>query len=101
MSSTNFKDLTIWSKSKDLAIRIYRITDAGEFSKDYGLRDQIRRSAISIPSNIAEGNDRESEKEFVRFLYISKGSIAELQTQLEIAREIGYLEDKIYIDLDS
>lgn len=96
MSGMNFKDLSIWKRSKDLAVMIYRITNTGEFTKDYGLRDQMRRSAVSISSNIAEGNDRESAKEFIRFLYIAKGSLAELQTQLEIAREIGYLEDAYY-----
>lgn len=92
MSSTDFKKLIVWQKSKDLAVDIYRITSIGKLSKDYSLTDQMRRAAVSIPSNIAEGNDRGTNKESVRYLYIAKGSLAELMTQLVIADEIGYLE---------
>ena len=95
-----FKDLLVWQKSKDLAIRIYRISNQGEFQKDFGLRDQIRRSAVSIPSNIAEGDERDTNKESVRFLYIAKGSLAELRTQLAIAYEIKYIENKLYSELE-
>jgi four helix bundle protein len=71
-------------------------------SKDFGLRDQIRRSAVSIASNIAEGDERETDKESVRFFYIAKGSLAELRTQLMIALEIGYLDKDEFakIELD-
>ena len=87
-----FRDLIVWQNAKVLAVRIYKITLKGEFKKDFGFRDQIRRAAVSIPSNIAEGDERGSNREAVRFFYIAKGSLAELQTQLEIAHEIGYLE---------
>ncbi|MGI6586264.1 MAG: four helix bundle protein [Lutisporaceae bacterium] len=78
MSSTDFRKLIVWQKSKDLAVDIYRITSIGKLSKDYSLTDQMRRAAVSIPSNIAEGNDREHKKEFIRYLYIAKGSLSEL-----------------------
>ncbi len=92
----NFKELKVWQQSKDIAITIYKITGEGPFSKDFGLRDQMRRSAVSIPSNIAEGEDLETDKQSIRHFYIAKGSIAELRTQLEISKEIGYLPVESY-----
>ncbi len=91
MSKTNFKDLKVYKEAKTLAVEIYKLTDKAGFKKDYGLRDQIQRSAVSIPSNIAEGCERETDKEFIRYLYIAKGSLGELITQLDIAKEIGYI----------
>lgn len=91
MSKTNFKELKIWQIAKDIAVDVYKITDSSSIKNDFSLRDQMRRAAVSIASNIAEGNDRESNKEFIRFLYISKGSCSELITQLMIAKEIGYI----------
>jgi four helix bundle protein len=88
-----FKDLKVWQKSKELAVLIYKITQERNFRRDFGFKDQIRRAAISIPSNIAEGDEHGSNKEAVRFFYIAKGSLAELQTQIEIAFEIGYLNE--------
>ena len=90
---SGFRELKVWQKSKDLAVTIYRITQEGKFSRDFGFRDQIRRAAVSVPSNIAEGDERGSNKDAIRFFYISKGSLAELQTQLEIACEIGYVDE--------
>ena len=95
-----FKDLNVWQLSKDLAILIYKITTSGPFKSDFGLRDQIRRAAVSIPSNIAEGDERGSNKDAVRFFYMAKGSLAELQTQLIIAEEIGYIDSIILGDAD-
>ena len=95
-----FKELLVWQKSRDLAINIYEITKHGKFQKDYGLTDQVRRSAVSVPSNIAEGDERETDKEAVRFFYIAKGSLAELRTQLDIAHQISYIDDNIFHDLD-
>lgn len=91
MSKSNFKELKVWQESKQLAVEIYKLTNNEAFKKDYGLKDQIQRSAVSIASNIAEGCERDSDKEFIRFLNISKGSLAELITQLEIAYEVGYV----------
>ncbi len=95
-----FKELKVWQSAKELAVRIYRITQEGPFSGDFGLQDQIRRAAVSVPSNIAEGDERGTNKEAVRFFYIAKGSLAELQTQLVIAHEIGYISLEIVRDLD-
>ena len=100
MGYQNFKELRVWQEAKKLAIDVYKVTRSGKLSRDYGLRDQIQRSAVSIPSNIAEGYERNSDKEFVRFLMIAKGSIAELRTQLEICMEIGYLDDEVFNTLE-
>ncbi|MFZ1676493.1 MAG: four helix bundle protein [Saprospiraceae bacterium] len=79
----SFEDLIIWQESLKLSIDIYEALNS---FKDYGLRDQIQRSSVSVSSNIAEGFERETDKEFIRFLYISKGSCAELRTQLYILK---------------
>ena len=97
---SGFKDLKVWQRSKELAVLIYRLTQKGPFTRDYGFRDQIRRAAVSVPSNIAEGDERGSNKDAVRFFYIAKGSLAEIQTQLEIAYEIEYLDNLTFDDLD-
>ncbi|MEZ4484825.1 MAG: four helix bundle protein [Syntrophotaleaceae bacterium] len=83
---SHHKDLDVWRSSMALVTEIYRLT--GNFSKDeiYGLTNQIRRAAVSVPSNIAEGAARHSKKEFLQFLYVSLGSLAELETQLLISR---------------
>jgi len=91
MKITRFEDLECWQEATSLAIDIYHISSKGEFGKDFGFRDQLRRAAVSIASNIAEGKERETTSEFIRFLYIAKGSAGELKTQLYIAKEIGYL----------
>ena len=96
----NFKELSLWKYSKDLAVDIYKITDQGKFCKDYSLRDQMRRSSVSVPSNIAEGDDLNSDKQSVRYLYIARGSLAELRTQLMISREIDYLNNDEYLELE-
>jgi four helix bundle protein len=98
---SGYRELNVWKESKGLAVRIYQITQSAIFGKDFGLRDQIRRAAVSIPSNIAEGDERGSNRDAVRFLYIAKGSLAELQTQLDIAFdfEIGYLKKEELTEL--
>jgi four helix bundle protein len=96
---SGFRDLKVWQKAKDLAVQIYKVTQDGLFGRDFGFKDQIRRASVSIPSNIAEGDERGSNKEAVRFFYIAKGSLAELQTQLEIAHEIKYLDELIVNEL--
>jgi four helix bundle protein len=90
------EDIIVWQKAKSLTINIYKASNHGSFAKDFGLRDQIRRAAVSIPSNIAEGFGRGGNKEFLQFLSIAKGSLFELKTQLIIANEIGYLDDEIF-----
>ena len=88
------EDLKVWQKSIKLVTDIYKLTRDFPKSELYGLTNQIRRSAISIPSNIAEGSGRKSKKEYLQFLHISLGSIAELDTQLIIASNLGYLSNK-------
>lgn len=95
-----FQELKVWQLSKELAVSIYKITNEKKFKSDFGLTDQIRRAAISIPSNIAEGDERGTNKEAVRFLFIAKGSLAELRTQLIIAHEIGYIDLEVLKDMD-
>ena len=87
----DFRKLEVWQLSKKLAIIIYQMTNSKDFSKDFSLRDQIRRAAVSISSNIAEGEESGSNRMGVRYFYISKASSAEVQSQAEIAFEIGYL----------
>jgi four helix bundle protein len=89
-----FQELKVWQRAKDLAVYVYKITDEGAFAKDYGLRDQIRKAAVSIPSNISEGDELGSDKQAIKFFYIAKGSSAELLTQAIIAKEVAYLDDK-------
>ena len=84
----SYRELIIWQKSKDLAINIYRFTDYLPTKAKYSLADQMNRAAISIPSNIAEGHSRNSTKDYIHFLYISKGSLSELMTQIEICLEV-------------
>jgi len=91
MKITRFEDLDCWQEAVALATQIYEISNEGRFAKDFGFRDQLRWVAVYIPSNIAEGKERETVNEFIRFLYIAKGSAGELRTQLVIAENIGYL----------
>jgi four helix bundle protein len=87
-----FKELRVWNDGISLAEKIYIITNDALFSKDYGLKDQIRRATVSISSNIAEGDERGSLKESIYFLNVAKGSAAEVITQLNIAYKIGYID---------
>jgi len=89
----NFQELRVWQNAKEIAVRIYSLTRTKDFSKDYGLKDQMQRAAVSIASNIAEGDELGTDKQSIRHFYISKGSTAELMTQLIIANEIGYVDD--------
>ena len=84
-----FEDLDVWKEGMRLAVEVYRSLDG---CRDYGLRDQMQRAAVSIPSNIAEGYERNTNKDFIRFLYISKGSCSELRTQIYLAMEIGLID---------
>jgi four helix bundle protein len=96
----NFKDLNVWKSSKDLAVEIYRLTEKGRFCQDFGLRDQMRRSSVSIPSNIAEGDDLESDKQSIKYFYIARGSLAELRTQILISAEIDYIQKEKFDELE-
>jgi len=87
------RDLDVWKNGIELVKKIYILTKDFPKEEIYTLTSQIRRSAISIPSNIAEGAARNSKKEFIQFLYIALGSAAELETQLNVAKELGYIKD--------
>ncbi len=91
-----FEDLEVWKKGCRLTIQIYR---SFAQCKDFSFKDQVQRSALSVPSNIAEGYERNSPKDFIRFLNIAQGSIGELRTQLYIAREISYLKNDLTVEL--
>ena len=99
MGVNRFEDLIAWQKSHELVKNIYQITNSGEFSRDYGLRDQIRRASVSIMSNIAEGFERGSQADLHRFLVIAKASCAEERSQLYIALNIGYLSEQEFAHL--
>ena len=86
-----FQELKVWQRSKELAVSLYKLTGQGEFNKDRALRDQIRRAVVSIPSNIAEGDELGTDRQAIKFFYTAKGSSAEVLTQAIIAHEIGYL----------
>jgi len=89
-----FEDLIAWQKARELTKRIYRLTNKGLFSKDFGLRDQIRRASVSIMSNLAEGFERGGRAEFHQFVVISKGSCAEVRSQLYVALDVEYITQK-------
>lgn len=86
----SYKELIVWQKSMKLAEKVYLLVKALPREETYALSDQIRRAAVSIPSNIAEGHARQSQKEFLQFLCIARGSRAELETQLLLAQRLGY-----------
>lgn len=88
---SSFRDLNVWKKAMQLVKEVYSVLDFLPSQEKFALSDQIRRAVVSIPSNIAEGYARNSDKEFLQFLYIARGSKAELETQLEIAEMLGYL----------
>ena len=90
----SYRDLRVWQEGKQLAVAVYEGTQSEKWNRDWGLRDQVRRSAVSVPSNIAEGEARKSQKDSIRFFQISLGSLAELATQVEIAFEIGYFNNE-------
>jgi four helix bundle protein len=97
----NFQHLEVWNQAKILAVYTYKLTNTGLLSKDFGLRDQMRRAAVSIPSNIAEGDESGSVKKSINYFYIAKGSLAELLTQVIIANEIDYINNEELTDLQS
>ena len=88
----NYKELNVWQKSYELCLKIYRITAKFPNEEKYGLTSQIRRSAVSIPSNIAEGYGRKTTVDYIRMLYISYGSVCELETQILLAGDLGFIE---------
>lgn len=96
-----FEDIKAWQTARVLVSAVYRVSGKGKFGKDFGLRDQIRRAAVSVMSNIAEGFERFSDKEFHRFLHIAKGSAGEVRSQLFVAMDLGYVTGDEFDELRS
>lgn len=94
-----FEDIDIWKKAVKIAVEIYKMSDKGKLTHDFGSRDQIRRSATSISNNIAEGFEYNNNKEFVRFLKYSKGSAGELRSQLYILFKSDYIQKEFYFEM--
>ena len=94
MKIQKFEDMKVWQDAREFVFKIYKSTSNQKFSKDFGLRDQIQRAAVSIMSNIAEGYERDSNKELIRFLQYSKGSAGEVRSLLYVALDLGYLTEK-------
>jgi four helix bundle protein len=94
------KKLEAWKQSMDLIIEIYRTTENFPSQEIYGLTNQTRRAAVSVPSNIAEGAARQTKREFTNYLHMAQGSLSELDTQLELARRLGYLDEETWRNLD-
>jgi len=101
MSKGGFKSLLVWQKAQALAVLVYQRSKTEPLVREYALADQIRRAVISIPSNIAEGDERDTDKDAVRFFYIAKGSVAELRTQLDLAKQLNLLSDSDFQALDT
>lgn len=86
----SFRDLQVWQRSMEMTLRVYRLTQGFPREEQYGITSQLRRAAVSIPANIAEGQGRLNKGEFIQFLGIARGSNCEVQTLLEVARELGF-----------
>ena len=95
MKSSNYKELKVWQKAMDLTVEVYKLVKLLPKEETYALSDQMRRAVVSIPSNIAEGQGRNSDKEFIQFLSIARGSLWELETQIEICLRIGYIDQSL------
>ena len=93
--------LKVWQKSKNLAVLVYKLTDSEKFRRDFVFKNQFRRAAVSISSNIAEGDELGSDRQAVRFFKVTKGSAAELLSQAIIAKEIGYIKSEDLQELDT
>ena len=94
------KKLDVWRMAMDLVMEIYRITERFPKEEKYGLSNQVRRAAVSVPSNIAEGAARQTKKEFVNYLHMAQGSLSELDTQLEVARRLAFFDGNTWESLD-
>lgn len=96
---SRFEDIIAWQKAYELTIRIYKLSSAGPFARDFGLRDQIRRAAVSVMANIAEGHGRRTNAEFANFLNLARGSVAEVQSHLYVAKGLHYCDAANFDDL--
>ncbi len=95
MKSSDYRQLKVWQKAMDLTVEIYDLVKHLPKEETYALSDQMRRAAVSIPSNIAEGQGRNSDKEFVNFLSIARGSLWELETQIELCERLHYIDQNL------
>jgi four helix bundle protein len=95
--STGHEKLDVWQKSMDLVVNVYHMIRLLPKEERFSLADQMRRSAVSIPSNIAEGAARASKKEFIQYVYIALGSASELDTQIQISQRVGYIKDTVQL----
>ena len=91
MAAKSYKDLEVWQRAMDLVVECYRVTQNFPKSEVYGLTNQLQRAAVSIPANIAEGQGRQYDSEFIQFLYVASGSLTELETHIQIALRLNYL----------
>jgi len=98
-TAKRFEDLEVWQRAKDLTNLIYKYSTDGMFSRDFGLRDQMRRAAVSIMSNIAEGFESQTQAMFIKYLAVAKGSAGELRAQLYIARDQDYINDEEFNEM--
>lgn len=96
---SKFEEIKAWQKVRDVTLTIYGLTSNVDFSKDFGLKDQIRRASVSIMANIAEGHGRRANLEFANFINIARGSVAEVQSHLYVALGLKYIEQKDFDDL--
>jgi four helix bundle protein len=96
-----FEEIECWKKARELTRRVYAVTNEPGFARDFGLKDQIRRAAVSIVSNIAEGHDRSGTAEFIHFLSTAKGSASEVRCQLYVAADQGYVKQDIFVELNT
>lgn len=101
MNLRRFEDIKAWTAAKELVNEIYVATSKGAFSKDYGLRDQILRAAVSAMSNIAEGFERGTDKEFIQFLIVARSSLAEVRSQLYVAKDLDYIDNAEFDSLSA
>ena len=95
----SFEELNIWKESRSFNHKLYKISNNGLFDKDYDLKRQIRRASISVSSNIAEGFERNTDKEFIQFLYYAKGSAGEVRSQLFLSLDLNYIQKKDFDEL--
>jgi four helix bundle protein len=98
-TAKSFEELDVWKNGKKFTVLIYKVSNSKTFSSDFSLRDQLRRASVSIISNIAEGFERNGNKEFIRFLKIAKGSAGEIRAQLYIAFELDYISNSEFKEL--
>jgi four helix bundle protein len=96
-----FVEIEAWQKARQLSKAMYEISSTAPFARDFSLKDQIRRASVSVMSNIAEGYERGGTKEFLQFLSMAKGSIGEVRSLLYVARDQGYIDERVFLDLSA